>query len=319
MCRQCWLSETTLSAKSEIRGRTIGVLTGSRSAGAAGRIPLLDSAWARSAVWDCVAFRANGVSFSLGTFVDNLFSTGRDPESAVAVIEDAAHYLHREWELDIGDGSRMVLPAAGCDVSSFDITSWELMYDMRCLGQRLSNTSTIAADFAETSAKLWGSFYANARPSLLKSPLASRMRFLETCVKTVASFRWSRWPFQATYANRLNGIQNHMMARLLQITPDSGEDIDTYFSRRRRLSAQMSRRQGKWSVAWAKSCVTWEAHVLRGHDPGSWAKRIYEWHGQQWLQEQRLQQGRRGTGTRAGPGRPATRYHEGVAVARLCT
>ena len=254
------------------------------------------------------------------TFVDNFFTTCRSPQSAAEIIDDAASYLFENWKLSIGDGTRIVLPVTGCDASSFDAAGWTLARDMRCLGQRLASTCTIAADFEETSAKLWGSFYANLQPSLLNSPLACRLQFLKTCVRPVASFRWSRWPFQPTYAKKLDGIQNHMTARLLQVKQRPGEDFDIYFSRRRRLCAEISGEHGKWSTSWAQSCLAWEAHVRRGNDPNSWSKPIYEWHGSSWIHAQRVRHARGGatnrTGARSGPGRPATRYYEGVAHAR---
>ena len=119
------------------------------------------------------------------------------------------------------------------------------------------------------------------------------------------------------YANKLDGIQNNMVPRLLQVQPDPGEDADKYFARRRQISAQTSAQQGRWSTGWAQSCVSWEKHVVRGNDAGSWAKPIYEFHSETWLREQRFLHARGArTGLRAGPGRPATRHQEGAATAK---
>ena len=156
---------------------------------------------------------------------------------------------------------------------------------------------------------------ADFQPSLLKSPHSCRTRFLKTCVRPTASFRWSRWPFQMTYANKLDGIQNHMVARLFPVQPRPWEDQDRYFERRRQLSAQISGQTGRWSADWAHAVLSWKDHVVRGHDSGSWSKPIFEYHGQDWLQQQRLINGRGRLGTRAGAGRPAVRYHEGICTA----
>ena len=64
-----------------MRMRSFGVLTGTKSAAVAGRIPLIDVASRRLRTWAPLAFAAGGCQFCLGTFVDNPFTTGSDPLS----------------------------------------------------------------------------------------------------------------------------------------------------------------------------------------------------------------------------------------------
>ena len=73
--------------------RCIGTLTGSRSASAAGRIPLLDAAINRMNHWKHLCFEADGHHFGLATFVDNLLTTGKTPETATALLDDCEAYL----------------------------------------------------------------------------------------------------------------------------------------------------------------------------------------------------------------------------------
>ena len=87
---------------SKINDRTCGVLTGSRSAVAAGRVPVLDVALRRVHVWNQLAYRTDSRAFALAVFVDNLFSTGRDAWSATSIIDDAAVHLKQHWGLDLG-------------------------------------------------------------------------------------------------------------------------------------------------------------------------------------------------------------------------
>ena len=68
-----------------IRYRTSGFFTGTRTAGTASRIPLLDAASFRLAVWDQLSSAYNGVCFSLVSFVDNVYATGRDPVDAITI------------------------------------------------------------------------------------------------------------------------------------------------------------------------------------------------------------------------------------------
>ena len=133
--------------------------------------------------------------------------------------------------------------------------------------------------------------------------------------KTSVSLKSS--PFQTTYAAKLDGVQDHMLARLLQVRRLPGEDVDRYYCRRRQLCRQLAAQTGKWSTEWAQASCLWGSHVQRGHDPGSWSTPIYQWHGRDWLQAQRLRASRAGRlGTRSISGRPAVRWFEGLEAAK---
>ena len=118
--------------------------------------------------------------------------------------------------------------------------------------------------------KMWRAFYANRVPGLLRAPLATRARFLDSVIRPVACFRWSRWPFQATYAARLDSTQSHMLAKLVHVSPRPGEDRKAFFLRRSRFCAQILNNRARWSATWAKHCVDWKAHLDRAHDTKSW-------------------------------------------------
>ena len=311
----CLLSISLSVGQSDchISGRSCGVMTGTRSAVVAGRIPLIDAAVHRMHYWDQLAFKAGDFPLSMATFVDNLFSTGRDPWSAAAILDDAALFLRDHWELEIGEGSRMVLTGAGLDVN-FEKKGWKHCSVMRCLGHYLCNKYTIEEDFQKMESSVWAGFFANLQPGLMKSPLQTRVRFLQSCVRPIAGFRWSRWPFQRTYAARLDGIQAGMVAKLQRVERHVGEMDADFFARRRQMSF------GLWSKSWAKSCMTWEAHILRAHDPGSWSHRIFSWKAESWMHAQRLAASSGSslarTNTRASQGRPATRWYEGLTAAK---
>ena len=53
-----------------------------------------------------MAFRANDRTFSLASFVDNLLSTGRSPEAAIAILQDCEDYVSQHWGLKFGDESK---------------------------------------------------------------------------------------------------------------------------------------------------------------------------------------------------------------------
>ena len=86
------------SAFATLSARTVGMHTGSRSAGAAGRIPLLDVASQRMHFWQSLGFEGTG----LASFVDNLLAASQDPAAAIRIQDDCAEQLSRRWNLQIG-------------------------------------------------------------------------------------------------------------------------------------------------------------------------------------------------------------------------
>ena len=121
----------------------------------------------------------------------------------------------------------------------------------------------------------------------------------------------------STMVSVVGFFQGHLWTRMISNTIS----INFYWRVLQEKDDVSSVREGRWSEDWARANITWEKHVLRGHDSKSWAKPLYEWHGKQWLNRQRTLQSRgdsKRTGTRAGPGRPPTRYFEGVDAAKRC-
>ena len=182
-----------------------------------------------------------------------MFSTGFDTASAVAILDDAEAFLSSTWNLQIGADSRMVLPAHGAEQSLPTDSPWPVVSSMRCLGHILSSNGTIANDFDDTVRKMWGCFYGNLQPGLRKASPQARMRFLNSCVRSVASFRWSRWPFQSSYADRLNGVHSQMVSQLFPVEKLSHEDALSFFLRRARVCRNIAAASGRWSERWQAS------------------------------------------------------------------
>ena len=252
--------------------------------------------------------RIQGHAFALGSFVDNLFATGFDAESAVGILNDAETYLEEKWKLKIGCDSKVVLPAKGAETTA--MAGWTIADRMKCLGQILSNNGTIAEDFEETERKMWGSFYRNLQPGLRGASQKARLGFLSSSIKPVASFRWSRWPFQASYAKRLDYVQTSMIGRLENIRPRLGEEPSCFFRRRAQRCNQLANISGKWSCSWRRHVCTWRAHLERGHDQHAWAHKFFNHQAEEWLSTDSCSSSR--LRTRVCPGRPSTRWFEGV-------
>ena len=166
---------------------------------------------------------------------------------------------------------------------------------------------------------MWGANYGNLSAGLKASSWNAKMKFLGACIKPIAGFRWSRWPYQESAAAKLDGVQTAMISKLLNLRPLPGEQHLTFFRRRSRVCRGRAESAGRWSENWRKHVVTWQLHLERGHDGGGWAHKLMPWRGEHWLAQRRVEASRGGlslTGTRSQSGRPAVRWHGGIKAAR---
>ena len=312
------------TAESWIQSRTSGMLTGSRSAGSAGRIPLMDAALALSPTWPGQAASYGQICCGLGTFVDNLVTLSINSRAGMALLDQLEAFLVQNWGLTFGDDSRMYVIAAGGDGgngigSSF--RDWKGLQSMRILGHGITSNKSIMPDIRNTIAAMWACFYANLSPSLRSASFKAKMNFLQRCVKPLAAWKWSQWPFTKTGAIKLDQCQTHMISILVPVHALAHEQPLDYFARRSRICGRMAKSAGKWSIQWAESLPKWKGHYERDHSNCEWNPAIATWHDQCWLEAQRRNytgaNATTRTRTRSTIGRVLARWHETVAVAGI--
>ena len=305
----------------DVGRRSSGFFTGTRSAGTAARIPLLDAAGHRAHVWNQFSFRYSGMSFSLTSFVDNVFTAASDLTNATTILNDLENFLRSYWGLRFGEASREILTVDGLDIGEPDVNfanTWAIKQSMRCLGHILTSNGSIEDDFNQAKTSMWAVFWVNYRSSLMNAPKEHKFRFLQGCVAGIARFKWSRWPWQVTYAQRLDQVQTHMVSLLFPCAQFTGEPPEDYFRRRSLISGRRAATMGKWSLAWATSVNLWHSHCQRAHDRRNWNSFIYNYRGEGWLSQRRAWNSRSGesrTNTRATHGKVTRRYHEGQPAA----
>ena len=153
---------------------------------------------------------------------------------------------------------------------------------------------------------------------LLASTEKTKLRFLNTCIASIPAFRWARWAYQGSYADRLDRLQRCMISTLMQCKPKANEPFEDFHTRRHLYCGRLASKYGRWSEQWAQSLCKWRAHVERQHDPGCWASHILNWHDEVWLASRRYLysgSGESRTQTRSVRGKVHRRWDESVTIA----
>ena len=301
--------------------RSAGSLTGSRVAGALGRIPLLSVANARSAHWERLGYKINGAALTVAFYVDNMYSLAHSAADAVSILEDLEQHLLSDWSLRIKPSSRSVcVPRGGQMHESHDESKWPVLQHFPVLGHVLDASGSSWPCWQATKTKMWRAFFANCVGNKVQGlPFLAKTKLLGRCVLPVGDFRCTRWTYHGALAADVDRQQRKMMSIMAKIPRRAGELDPTYFRRRHREISFECKRAGLWSLRHSRRVCAWNAHLNRPLNARSWAARLLHWHGEEWLAAQRLLHGTSSlggrTGTRAGPGCPCPRWHDGVLAA----
>jgi len=196
---------------------------------------------------------------------------------------------------------------------------WPQKHTSKCLGHHFDSDGSIRSCYDASTAAMWRCFYGNMSSGLAQAPMHAKMRFLNTCISTIPSFRWGRWPYQVGFAGSLDRTQRRMIAASMDIKPWPCDDAEAFRRRRHTTTGRIAAQSGRWSEMWARSVRNWGDHVLRNHDPGAWSHGLHTWHGQEWIQSQRSAMSSSGesrTGTRALRSNVFKRWEDGYFSAK---
>ncbi|CAK0843347.1 unnamed protein product, partial [Prorocentrum cordatum] len=256
------------SAFAALRARAVGVRTGSQSAGAAGRLPLLGVASQRVHYWQSLGFEGTG----LASFVGDLLAASRDPSAAIRIQGDCAEQLSRRWNAQIGEDSREYLICKGGRDNAYIVSphSWDKKECMKTLGHIIDNGCGITSCYAAAAAAMLRALFGNLR----RANKGAKLRLLTSGVLSIA--------------NSLDRLQRKPLAIAFDVRPAPNEDWGAFVLRRRAIAQSLAARAGRWSQARAKAPVSRGARVRRGRDVQAWAPRVLGYRGAEWLSWQRL-------------------------------
>ena len=298
-----------------VEGRSSGSLTGSRVAGALGRIPVMSVLDKRAPLWANCGFQAAS-ALTVATYVDNIYSVSGSVLGAVDILEDVERHLASDWGLQIKSSSRSVLTAAGRAIpDGHDAMKWPVQDIFPVLGHRLDSRGSSWPCWERTKQSMWGAFYRTCGAQGYKQlPHKLQNRTLNRCILPILEYRCTRWSYQETLAEDIDRVQRKMFSILAKVPRQAGENDDTYFRRRRRQVSVTCKTHGLWSIRFAERICKWDAHLCRPANRNSWAAKLLQWQGREWLAIRRARF-TSGTCTRLQPGTPCPRWHDGVASA----
>ena len=304
----------------EIASRTIGTLTGSRTAVAAGRIPVESTACALAPDWQSYGVKTADSITLFAAWVDNYYTFGKELTSAISIAESFELDLQRKWGLTIKDSSRSVMSPQRPD-SDWHESKWPRMERTKVLGHLVSSDASPWPCWRATEKSMWAAFWANCVGSCTRGlDFADRCKLLNRCVRPVLFFRNTRWPFTRTLADSQNRVQRQMLGYFFKVERMPCEDDAHYNRRRMRQISYLARQYGTWGHAHAQRVVDWAEHLKRPHNSASPAAQLYAWRGPHWLHARRLDpdvgSGMHRPGTRSSPGPVVRRWDESVPDAR---
>ena len=272
-----------------IRHRTKGGLTGSRSAGAMGRIPVESSMCKISPAvrnWSYHLGTARG--WSGASFVDNLFTFSHSVGGSLMVAAELERVLANDWRLQIKDGSKEVLVCAGAPEWEAlpDLVQawpeWQFKQHMQCLGVVVSNDGSVAEDLKAWKASVLSATLRNSS-GLARRVLDDRQRrrHINAFAVPLLDFRMSRWPVSEATGRFLDAAQRRVILSVSDVPRLLDEDADTWQRRRSRMAGTLARQWELWSARHSWRALRWFNHLKRDHVPSLSAAAL-RWHDRRW-------------------------------------
>lgn len=301
-----------------IEGRTTGALTGSRLAGALGRVVIRSAA---AHLW--VARAASAVVLGstppmmVATYVDNVLILGKDASGAEATFRELRAFLDRAWGLDLPDASTEILVPRGSRVRpSGDYTQVERM---RFLGHILESSGSVRSCWRHARNQVYARAQAAMRVARRAHvPVVERLRALDAVLWPALMFRAPTWPPHACILGEADALQRRCAALALEVAPRPLEDPATYRRRRGHIAGVAIATHVPWSRRMVEAAVgRLRALTEAGPARDSWLGHLLRYRDRAWLIAQRMAHGslsqRSGfLHVRVAPGRVPPRFEEAV-------
>ena len=255
--------------------RTVGLFTGSRTAAAIGRIPILDVFLQKQAELRTNGFVTPSSTLFATSWVDNITTVSTSGVKAILNMTILEKYLDRKWRLTLKPDSKRYTSARPLDRVTSE--EWQFCEVLPILGHNVSNNGCPRRAWRLVQAGAWRIFYAKLLTDRIKSLSAwTVVSLMDVHILPLLRFCWPNWPFSVTIASEIDAMQNRMLGMSMRIAPWTDEDIPTYFKRRAKMASWFTNSQGKWSCRWAEGTISFDKHCQRNHNGKCWRNALAE-------------------------------------------
>ena len=273
-----------------ITGRCRATVTGSRTANACARWPVLQAMHHMAPSLHRYGFQTAEPGGSqvvcLQTWIDNIYCIGRTQHLASTCMEKLESYFRDRWNLPIKPSSKLfMLPRGARDEQCFG-SEWTATKMFPVLGHMIADSGGIRQCWTQTKASLWRAFWGNCRNRNVRHDKRKALTLLQRSVYPVVNFRASRWPPQKTVAHELDQkTQASMIACITRSTKLAGESVASFCRRRMRVAHAIAAENGNWSLKWFARFGAWNEHLDR--HPTHPASRLLAVRDSAWLRQRR--------------------------------
>ena len=260
--------------------------------------------------------RFHSATFGIASWVDNLYALGGSADEAVRSLERFESLLKCRWRQRIKPKSCFVFSQRRREQGT-DCRGYVWSSPFCVLGCKIGPSGHCWIDFEEASAAVWRRMWAGPRSKAArKLPLRLKIRDIERCCWPSLFYRCSWWPISTTMLGKLESLQNAVVACVLRIPMQAGEEAGEFHRRRGREARRCIKRSDSWRLKVCRRTSSWKDHLERGH-VWSWAVEISACRDDLWLQSQRMLNSSASMfagvlGCRDSPGRPFTRWQESM-------
>ena len=282
----------------EVGLRTGGSITGSRVAGACGRIPVEESLRHEAPTLIQHGWRFGYHIFAAAAFVDNLFFASPSLGGSLLMADAVERRLRTRWRLRIKPTSRVAMPVAGSpehfdlQATSTEWPQWSFSDSFRVLGMLLDNRGAMLNDFREVHRAVISAMMLNFGSHVCRATCeASKLRLIDRVARTVFDYRNTRWPASPVLARSSDALQRRCISIACGPPRRPGEDLDVWQRRRSRHAGEVARQRGLWSERHLLRLYDWRMHVLRSERHGSLMAPLWKWKNADWREQQRQRAG----------------------------
>ena len=309
--------------------RACGLLTGTRTANVAARIPVGDVCQKLAPTLRRLGYPTPNGTHAVSSWVDNLTSLARNATDACAILEAVRESLKRDWQLDFKPSSMELLSVAPLEVVCMN--GYLVKEDLKLLGHFVSANGSLDYAWKEVRKRVYAALFSKFRScNVSVLTLEGVAEEIQRHLWPILKYRSNNWPFRKDIAQRMDGLQTQCIAIAAGISPELDEPVEDFHRRRAKTAGVAATLRGRWSSIWAKQVCNWNDHNQRNSSGMLWGFNIMQVRPSSWLNEMRarfvptvssainpftIEAGRLGTRRRRGG--PHRRWEDSVHDARL--